>query len=164
MKCVGIFVGLMLCATAKANVSAAPRQAIDTAAPGYFARAVGRSDCAVIPGYDSAKGAMREPVTIRDRAQFDQLALIFEHATFMPTSHVLAVAAGGPIKFYAADKHEVLTWEALGDVLRLNYEDYRIDKKSTAALHQWLKNVTDNPSRNRSAPEATAPAASEQRH
>ena len=144
MKLIWLLFAFALCPNLNANVAAFGQPVIDTRAPGYFARLVGRSDFAVIPVYDAKHRSMRQPVVVHERAQLDQLAQIFAHAVYRPSSHLLAVLAGGPITFYAADKQRVLTFEPFGEVVRLNNEDYKIDGQSATALAAWLKKVQDD--------------------
>jgi hypothetical protein len=129
-----------------ASASAGANLLLDPQAPAYFSDLVGGSAYLTVHVYDVTRRAVNEPVVVRDRAQLDQLAQIFARAVFQPTSHLLAVLAGGPIVFYGADKHRMLTLEPFGEVVRLNGQDYRVGKTTATALAEWLKHARDTAS------------------
>lgn len=114
---------------------------IDPQAPAFFARLIAASNYVWIPQYDRARRAMLLPVIVRDRARLDELARIIARAVFQPTSHVLAVTAGGPVTFFGANRQPTLKLERFGDVVRLDGQDYRIDHAAATALTEWFKRV-----------------------
>lgn len=118
-----------------------PPPVIDTAAPGYFAGLVAKSDYVVVPNYDSKTHALREPVIVKDRTQLDALEKILGDAMYQPTPHVFAVQAGGPITFHLKDRTPVLKLEAFPTIIRLNESDFKVGIKTSAAISGWLRQV-----------------------
>lgn len=119
--------------------SSAPDMLIDPLAPAYFARAVAASKYVALPVYDFGRRALLPPVVVRDHALLEQLARIFARAVLQPTSHILAITAGGPVIFYGANNQPMLKLERFANVVRLDTRDYRVDQATSAALTEWFK-------------------------